>query len=143
MRLLYPRTVIGPAVYAPAAGGGGGISPDLVSGLQGWWKADGTLWQDDARSIPATVDGNPVGSWDDASSNANHAKQSSSTLRPALRTGQINSKPAVRPDATDDRLVLGTKIALAGAFTLYAVGNAGNRDKLDSASPRDEQPDGQ
>lgn len=55
----------------PGGGGGGGGIPDLAN-----WLAlavrTGPFWQDTARTVPATVTGNPVKAWDDATGNGKH-----------------------------------------------------------------------
>lgn len=78
--------------------------PTDISNLKVWFKADGTLWQDAARTTPAVTDGDPIGSWDDASGNANHAQQSTSGFRPQLKTSILNGLPVIRFDGTDDFL---------------------------------------
>jgi hypothetical protein len=58
------------------------FAPTDLTGLQFWFKADGTLWQDSARTTAATADADPVGAWDDASGNANNATQATAGTRP-------------------------------------------------------------
>jgi hypothetical protein len=72
------------------------FAPSDISGLQLWFKADGTLWQTSARLLAATADGDSVGAWDDASANANHALQATLGKRPTLKTNIVGGKPVVR-----------------------------------------------
>lgn len=76
------------------------FDPLTVTGLVGWYKSDGVLYQDSARTTLVTADGDPVGSWSDASGLGNHLLQATSGLRPTYKTGQLNSKPTIRCAAT-------------------------------------------
>lgn len=108
------------------------FSPTDLSGLQLWLKADGTLWQDSARTIPATADADPVGAWDDASGNGNHVTQATSTKRPTLKLSILNGKPVTRFDGADDALSLtGTaldilkNVASASIFAVWKAADTG------------------
>ncbi len=83
------------AAFDPAS-----LSPSL------WLKGDGVLWQDSARATAAVADGDPVGSWDDASGNGRHAQQATSMKRFLLKTGAngLNALPVLRSDGVDDTL---------------------------------------
>jgi hypothetical protein len=85
------------------------------------WLAD-ERWQDSGFTTLATADGDPVGAWSDFSGLKNHATQSGSTLRPALKTNIQNGRAVVRPDGVNDYLQLATPIALAHALVIYCVG---------------------
>ena len=71
------------------------VSPDTISGLIGWWKAD-------ALSLN---NGDAIDSWTDSSTSANHGTQTL-TARPTYVTNVINNLPVVRFDGTDDSLVI-------------------------------------
>lgn len=71
------------------------VSPSSVTGLIGWWKADAL----------ALADGDPVSTWTDSSSSANHGTQTL-TARPTYKTNIINGYPVVRFDGTDDSLLI-------------------------------------
>ncbi len=94
--------------------------PTDIPGLQLWLKADGTLWQDSARTTPATANNDPVGAWDDASGNANYAIQATAGFRPLLKTSVVNSKPVVRFDGTDDFLAF-TATLVPAPVTVFVV----------------------
>lgn len=85
-----------------------------------WFKADGTLWQDSARTTPAAANADPVGAWDDASGNARHALQATAGKRPTLRTNVRRGKAVVRFDGVDDFLAIAT-VPTASARTFVAV----------------------
>src|SRR5262245_50545594 len=72
--------------------------------LNGWWKADGTLWQDDGRTTAVTTDNDPVGAADDASGNSRHALQSNANDKPLYKTGIQNSLPGILFDGSTDVL---------------------------------------
>lgn len=105
-------------------GGGGEPEPEVpetLTNLHAWYKADGTLWQDSARTTPATANNDPVGAWDDASGNGGHALQSTAGLRPALNTSGPNSKPAVL--ANSDWLLATGLTGWTGGVTVFVVAN--------------------
>jgi hypothetical protein len=79
--------------------------PIPESGLNLWLAGDGPVWQDSARTIPATLNSDPVGAWDDMSGLGSHAIQSTSGLRPLWKTSIVNGKPVLRWDGTDDTLL--------------------------------------
>ena len=117
---MAPSSAIGTAILgnglSTPMGGGGGFSPSDVAGLVGWYKADGVLWQDSARTTPAVSDADPVGAWDDASSVGAHLLQATAGLRPLLKLAIQNGRNVIRFDGTDD------KIAMAGGL-LYSQPN--------------------
>src|SRR5215217_4469118 len=89
-------------------------SPDAVSGLQLWLKAD---------AITGLSDTNAVSQWDDSSGQANHATQPSGLVQPIYRTNIVNSLPVVRFDGVGSRLALGTTTfkALTNNATGFSV----------------------
>lgn len=96
--------------------------PSTISGLKLWLKADGALWQDAARTVPAASNGDVVGAWDDASGTGNHVTQATTAKKPTLRTGVVGGKPVIRFDGSNDTLV---SVAASGtdtsSFTQFAV----------------------
>lgn len=81
------------------------FAPTDISGCKLWLHADGTLWQDSARTVTATTDGDPVGAADDGSGSGNHALQATSGARPTLKLSLLNGKPVLRFDGDDDVLI--------------------------------------
>jgi len=77
-------------------GVGGGLSPSQFSGLVLWLKGDVGLFQDAARTTPATANNDPVGGWADQSGAGNHASQSVGGNRPALALADQNGLNTVR-----------------------------------------------
>lgn len=93
------------------------FSPADLAGLTLWLKADGTLWQDAARTTPATADGDLIGSWDDASGNGLHVSESGAT-RPTLKTSIVNGKPVIRFSGSQTLKCNGFDLA---SMTLFCV----------------------
>jgi hypothetical protein len=99
---------------------GAAFTPTQVAGLKLWLEADGTLWQDSARTTSAAADGDPVGAWDDGSGLANHATQATSTKRPTLKLAIQNGRPVVRFDGVDDFLAVAASLTLKPASVFVA-----------------------
>ena len=85
-----PRTAAGKLAVAL---NGAGFDPLTLSPLV-WLKADAVT----------AADADPLSQWDDSSGNARHFTQASAGLRPTYRTNQLNGKPGVLTDGTDDYL---------------------------------------
>jgi hypothetical protein len=86
----------GPFLRRTRAAAGGSFTPADIATLALWLKADGTLWQDSARTTPVASDADPVGAWDDESGNGRHYTQATGGNRPTFRTAVVNSEPVVR-----------------------------------------------
>lgn len=114
------------------------FSPSGISGLKLWLRADGTRWQDSARTTPATADTHPIGAWDDASGAGNHFTQATAGKRPLLKTGIVNSLPVLRFDGSNDTLVTAVASGLDSAsFTQFVVmkkATTGDTDILGTGS---------
>ncbi len=67
----------------------------------GWWAADAGTFQTQGGSA-ATADTDPVGEWQDQSGNARHLLQATAGSRPILKLSQINGKPCLRFDGSND-----------------------------------------
>jgi hypothetical protein len=87
-----------------------GTSPDSISNLKLWLKAD---------AIGGLSDGNEVSLWEDSSTNNYDFSQGSPSLRPIYRTGIINNKPVVRFDGINDVVTNSTAITHG---TIFVVG---------------------
>lgn len=121
----------GTGIVTPSAAA---FSPADIPGLQLWLRADGTLWQDSARTTPAVADSDPVGAWDDASGNGRHATQTTSTRRLTLKAGVQNGLPVLRLDGVDDFLAVADAAGLqfgTGDFAAFAVFRSSNVAKGD------------
>lgn len=70
------------------------FSPPDIADLKAWWKADSL----------SLSDGDPVSSWVDSSGGGFTITQGTAGFRPVYKTSQINGKPIVRFDGTDDLL---------------------------------------
>ena len=66
------------------------------SGLKLWLRAD----------LGMEVSGTNVSQWNDLSGNANNAAQATSANRPVLVTGEVNGKPVVRFDGSNDEMAV-------------------------------------
>lgn len=111
------------------------FTPTDVAGLKLWLKGDGVFWQDGARTTPATADGDPVGAWDDASGEDNHATQATANARPLLKLNVKNGLPVVRFDGTDDFLSSLLTVAQPGTVFIVASRSAtGERHMIDGTT---------
>jgi hypothetical protein len=88
------------------------FSPDDISGLVLWLDAD---------AIEGLNDGDPVTTWEDQSGNNNDATQSSASAKPTYQTNELNGKPIVRWDGTDDYMTLGDVAALDFGTNNFSV----------------------
>lgn len=96
-------------------------SPVEIDGLFGWYDgADiAALWQDDARTVPVTSDGDVSGAWDDKSGNAWYFTQSNSSKKPLYKVNVQNGLSSLYFDGLNDFLF--RILALPQPFTLFGV----------------------
>lgn len=111
----------GPQAFLRRTRGSAAFSPSDIAGLQEWWKGDGTLWQDSARTTPASADGDPVGAWDDASGNGRNATQATAGARPSLQTAELNGLPVVRFVAASSTRLTFTAHTGFSAISIFGV----------------------
>ena len=104
--------------------------PNAVPGLVLWLRADQGRYTTAAGSTPASTEGDPVGRWEDGTSNARHVVQATAGARPTYRT---TTRRSIRFDGTDDYLsyagsltdLLGTLVlAFATGATAFATRGA-------------------
>lgn len=107
--------------YSSFGGASGVDSPDDVSGLLVWFKADSGVFSD-AGSTPAT-NGDTVQQWNDQSGNAIHSSQATSGSRPTYRTNQINGLPAI--DFATSKWMAFTEQSLTD-FSIFVVAKQGS-----------------
>lgn len=93
-----------------------GFSPDSLSGLKLWLKADAL----------ALSDNDAVASWTDSSGLGNHAAQATEAKKPTYKTAIQNGKPVIRFDGTDDHLACPAITAASGltGFVVYKITTA-------------------
>jgi hypothetical protein len=106
------------------SGGGGTPFDPLTLSPRLAVEADGTLWQEDTRTTPATADDTLVCAWDDASGNAFHLLQNTSVNGGTLKTGILNGKPVIRFGVGVSNYLAGPAISnliSASAYTLYLM----------------------
>jgi len=101
-------------------GNGVPFSPDDLSDLLLWVKSDAGLFQVSGCTTAAVSDTDPVGCWEDQSSNGNHIIQATASKRPQLKLAIQNSMDVIRFDGTDDALT-DASVALGGDFTVFVV----------------------
>lgn len=102
-------------------------SPDVVSGLSQWLKADDGLYTDTGLTTPVSADGDAVAGWQDKSGNGRHMTQSTSGSRPLYKINIVNGKPVVRFDGTDDVLA-GANLSALSAAEAFIVVKTGQAD---------------
>ncbi|MDX1660775.1 MAG: PKD domain-containing protein, partial [Gemmatimonadota bacterium] len=73
--------------------GGEFVDPSSLDGLVLWLKADG---------LTGLADGDPVGTWPDASGAGADAVQATASRQPVYRTSRLNGLPALAFDAEND-----------------------------------------
>lgn len=104
-------------------GPGGGSAPFKPSGMTGlvrWFDPTVNIYTD-LGSTACTTDGDLVEQWNDQSSNAANATQTSSGSRPVYRTNVQNSLPMVGGNSGTSVLNMSATAALF-PFTIYIVG---------------------
>lgn len=84
---------------------------------------DSNLWQDSSRTTVATANADPVGAWDDLSRNGYHFTQTTTSLKPSLRTSVQNGLNVIRFELTGDYLDYADGL-LTGDHTVYDVSYA-------------------
>ncbi len=72
------------------------FTPDGLSGLKLWLRADSGVFQDSAGTNPAVNTGDVVGLWRDGSGAGNDASQTSTAGKPRLELSVQNGRPALR-----------------------------------------------
>lgn len=94
------------------AGSGGPFSPDDIASLFRWYDADSL----------GLSDNDPVSSWTDLSTNADHAVQATGSKQPVFKTGIVGGYPVVR-FITDDVLEFSEIFDSSGSNgTIFVVG---------------------
>ncbi len=94
------------------------FSPDSISGLLAWLKADGNVY---TSGTTQATDGQDVSTWDDAHTSNNDFTQSTGGLKPLFKTNIINGKPVIRFDGSDDRLIHSGVSTGGTSFSLFLV----------------------
>ena len=84
--------------YNPSGAGGGGtvFSPDALSGLKAWFKADSGVLKTDGSTAG---DGDSVAIWQDQSGGGFHLAQGDDAKQPVLTPSAIGAHAALRFDA--------------------------------------------
>ncbi len=98
----------------------GSFDPSDVPDLLTWLKAD---------AITGLNDGDPVGTWPDASGNGKDATQTTSWRRPIYATNQVNGLPALKFDAFNDGMVTSANPPKSSTIIAVYKSNAGASGK--------------
>lgn len=77
--------------------------PPVTSGLVLWLDASYATYQSSGGSA-AVSDGDVVGEWQDQSGNGNDVTQATGTAKPTLQTAELNGRPVLRFDGSNDYL---------------------------------------
>lgn len=111
------------------AGGIRAFSPEQISGLTLWLKAD---------AITGLADGAALTTWEDSSGEDNDAAQATADNKPTYKTNILNGLPVVRFDGTADFLQT-PDLGLSQPGTVLIVASrtaAAERHMLDGTSTR-------
>lgn len=73
----------------------GGLGPNSIAGLVGWWKADAGTFQDSGLVTPAAADGDLTGGWVDQSGNS-QTLTAAGAARPTLKLAIQNGRSVLR-----------------------------------------------
>lgn len=100
-------------------GAGGGAGPRAVAGLFLWYRADQEVYQDVAKTTPATGNGDAVKVWGDLGPNGIDLVEA--TNNPDYQTSVFNGNPIVRFNGANDRLTTAAFAAQAQPNTVFCV----------------------
>lgn len=103
------------------------FNPRAIPNLAAWWDASfaSTVFDAASGGSVQSADDGLVARLEDRSGNGNHCTQSGAdTIKPILKTGQINGRNVLRFDGTDDRMNF-TGID-ANVFTVLIIGRKWN-----------------
>ena len=96
------------------------FTPTSIAGMQIWYKADTGLFQDSAKTTPATANAHPVGAWEDQSGNGNDILQTTSNRRPFLTAAGLNGHSFISNAANNEYMVKAV-LSIAQPYTFFAV----------------------
>jgi len=115
------------AVAPLSLGAIAGVTPPLTNLVQ-WLDAGVGTWKDSALTIPAVLDGDPVGGWVEQTGLGKNALQATAGLRLTLKTGAngIGNRPALLSDRVTGQYLdtVAFAVALAQPNTIYACWKA-------------------
>lgn len=83
-------------------------TPDMLSSLTVWFKADAEVYSDAGTTLANNND--TVQQWNDQSSNLYHVSET--TNKPLYLTNQLNSLPIIRFDGSNDTLKRSTNLGI-------------------------------
>lgn len=123
--MSYPMASIQAAVSSRTARQGAGWNPAAVSPFM-WYEADYGLYQDAAKTTPATADAQRVGAVVDRGSNNLDWTQTDDAKRPTLKLNILNGKPVIRVATLQGMATLAFGAAIAQPNTIFFVAKFGS-----------------
>ncbi len=114
------------------------MSTLVATGLVLHVDATTGVYQDSARTTPATADGDPVGGLTDQSGSGNHVTQATGAKRPVLKLAVRNGKNVILANGTSQWFNT-PSLALSTAQTIFFVGQ---KTATNSAVTLGDQPSG-
>jgi hypothetical protein len=107
------------------------FTPASLPGLNLWLDASDASTLYDATTGGSLVAANgEVARWEDKSGQSNHVTQSSSSLRPILKSAQINSLDAIQFDGSNDILTTNATVTGSQSRTVIVVAKRTNNTDI-------------
>jgi hypothetical protein len=134
-KYALPGTQWAPPPPPPPEPPAGVYHPANDTNLGFWVDASdtATLFQDTARTIPVTANGESVAAWVDKGPNGWHLSSTTGNNgRPLYRTAQQNGKPAVRFDGNSDSLSALNASITGSSATIFAAARRISEKPLDA-----------
>lgn len=101
-----------------------GFVPTDYANLELWLRGDLGTFQDVAMTIPAVLNGDPIGGWQDQSGSGNHATQAALGQQPNLQLAVVNGMSVVRLiRANSDflEILTGAALGITDTVTVFFV----------------------
>jgi hypothetical protein len=105
-----------------------GFDPRRITGLQGWWDAAdlSSMAQNSDGTTAVTSTNDPVGFWRDKSGNGRHAKQTTNNNRPQVQIADMNGRPGLNFDGSNDHYICDSGASFAAAYATAVVRRTGS-----------------
>ena len=96
------------------------FSPLALTSLAFWTRGDLGTYQSEGGAA-ATLDGDPIGQWQDQSGNTRHAVQATTALKPTLRPTAVASQPSDEGDGGDILVTPSFALAAVHCFVILKI----------------------